>query len=81
MGYGVFIWRNGDKYEGDWVNCLKEGKGHDTFNNGDSYKGEYKKGKFEGYGVYTWADNSYYEGYFVNGMKHGKGHWKKGLDE
>jgi hypothetical protein len=60
---------------------LKEGKGLDTFNNGDSYKGEYKKGKFEGNGVYTWSNGSYYEGNFVNGLKHGRGHWKGSIDD
>merc|ERR1712243_56118 len=26
-GYGVMKWQNGDRYEGDWVGGLREGKG------------------------------------------------------
>jgi len=26
-GYGVMKWQNGDRYEGDWVEGLREGKG------------------------------------------------------
>ncbi|MFO0116502.1 MAG: hypothetical protein ACK521_02410 [bacterium] len=24
-GYGVHQWKNGDRYEGEWRNCLKHG--------------------------------------------------------
>jgi hypothetical protein len=42
----------GDRYEGDWKNCLKDGKGSDTFANGDTHTGTYLKGKFDGKGTY-----------------------------
>ena len=34
--------KNGDKYEGDWKNDIKEGKGIYFFNNGDKYEGDFK---------------------------------------
>jgi hypothetical protein len=43
-GYGKHIWSNGkrlffiklgDQYDGNWLNCLKHGEGHDIFSNGD----------------------------------------------
>ena len=42
VGYGVFTWSTGDKYEGEWESNLKDGKGADFFHNGDTYKGQYK---------------------------------------
>jgi hypothetical protein len=38
---------NGDRYEGDWADCLKHGNGSDFFANGDVYVGEYVKGKYQ----------------------------------
>jgi len=38
-GYGVHVWKNGDKYEGEWYDCLKHGQGTDLFGNGDTYQG------------------------------------------
>lgn len=35
VGYGVFSWAKGDKYEGEWNMSLKHGKGADSFVNGD----------------------------------------------
>jgi len=34
----------GDRYEGEWKNCLKHGNGTDIFSNGDVYIGQYKFG-------------------------------------
>jgi hypothetical protein len=34
----------GDRYEGEWKNCLKHGNGTDIFSNGDTYTGQYYRG-------------------------------------
>jgi len=34
------IYNNGDIYDGNWKNDLKEGKGIMKYNNGDEYNGE-----------------------------------------
>lgn len=48
------------------------------FANGDTYTGEYKKGRPDGWGEYTWDNKATYVGEWKNGLKHGKGHWTKG---
>lgn len=70
-------WKNGDRYEGAWVNCLKHGKGSDLFANQDVYTGTYAFGKPDGSGVYKWKSGSIYSGDFSQGMKHGRGEWRK----
>ena len=38
-------WNNDDRYEGDWKNGLREGKGIYYYNNGDREMGDYLNGK------------------------------------
>ena len=40
--------KNGEKYEGDWKNDNKEGKGILYSNKGNRYEGDFKNGLFEG---------------------------------
>ena len=47
----------GAKYEGEYVNDLKEGQGKYTYGNGDVYKGQWKAGKRHGKGAYTYKEN------------------------
>lgn len=44
-----------------------------SFPNGDTYRGSFKNGLFDGDGVYTYANGDRYEGEFQNDMKSGKG--------
>ena len=61
----MFIFRNGDKTEGLWINGMAKIK----YSNGDRYEGEIKDGSFEkhGKGVLIFKDGSRYEGRWVNG--------------
>lgn len=79
-GYGVHTWINGDRYEGQFKNCLKHGNGTERFKNGDKYSGEYMNGRPEGYGEYHWSNESVYKGSFKNGLRHGKGVWMRSQD-
>merc|ERR1711936_1469283 len=82
-GYGVMKWQNGDRYEGDWVEGLRQGKGKYTckasggkydWNNGDWYEGQWKSGLRHGHGLYVWKEkNEKYEGSWVEGVKDGTG--------
>ena len=55
-GKGVKTWGNGQKYEGDWRDGKKLGKGVETlFDGGRKYDGEWKDGKRHGRGVMTCA--------------------------
>ena len=73
----MHTWLDGDRYEGEWKQCLRHGNGTDFFSNGDVYVGQYCNGKPEGFGQYKWTNGNTYTGEFLNGMKHGKGKWKK----
>ena len=52
-----FFQETGAKYEGEYVNDLKEGQGKYTYGNGDVYKGQWKAGKRHGKGAYTYKEN------------------------
>lgn len=54
--------------------CLnKEGCGHYTFANGESYFGEWRDNKFDGYGLCLWSDGRKYRGMFKEGKRYGFG--------
>ena len=44
----MYKYDNGDKYEGNWKNGLKSGKGSYTYKNGKRYKGNWKNGHKSG---------------------------------
>ncbi|HTB30541.1 MAG TPA: hypothetical protein VK808_00850 [Bacteroidia bacterium] len=44
-----------------------------SYNNGDSYSGQFANGGRNGYGTYRWANGSQYTGYYKNGMRDGPG--------
>ena len=63
----------GDRYEGEWKNNKKEGKGIYYWNNGDKYDGDWRNGKFEGKGIYYYNNGDRYEGDWRNDKFEGKG--------
>jgi hypothetical protein len=71
---------NGDKYDGEFVENVKEGKGIYYYNNGDVYKGEFFEDLKDGYGVYTYKNGDRYEGEFKEDKKdgHGKYYYNNG---
>ena len=48
--FGYMIYTNGSKYEGSWVNDMREGKGTFLMNNGQKYKGEWYRDVIHGIG-------------------------------
>ena len=75
-GYGK-DYRNGAKYEGQFLENKKHGKGKIEFETGDTYEGDFKDNKFNGYGHYKWAKTGYeYIGNYSNGKFHGEGLYK-----
>ena len=40
------LFENGNKFEGEWKNDIREGKGKMNYRNGKIDKGEWKKDKF-----------------------------------
>ena len=49
-GHGIYLYRDGKKYEGEWKNDVPEGSGVETMLNGERYEGEWKEGKKYGKG-------------------------------
>ena len=72
-GKGIMIYKNGDKYDGDWVNGKREGKGIMTYSNGGKYDGEWKNDKRMGEGILIYKNGDKYEGKWTHGYPHGVG--------
>jgi len=52
-GFGTFIYKNNDKYVGNFVNKSRSGQGKYTWASGGVYEGQWLNGKQEGFGTYT----------------------------
>ena len=66
-GKGIYKWPDGNEYEGDYINNIKEGFGEFRWENGKKYKGPYKNGKPHGIGTITMKDGATMEVEFING--------------
>ena len=52
---------------------MEKGIGFYRWDNGDSYFGEWEKGKRTGLGIYVWGRGDYFQGYFKSGHMNGEG--------
>ena len=72
-GQGYCVYKNGDRYEGNWKNDKKEGKGTYYFTQkGDIYKGYFLNDYPNGKGIYYYKNGDRYEGMFKDGKKDGE---------
>ena len=73
-GKGKFVWKNGEKYEGNFENDLRNGFGVYTYSKedaGDYHEGHWKDDKKSGKGKLVFKDGTKQEGIFENGsLKH-----------
>ena len=89
-GQGISI-DGSERYEGTYIQGLKEGYGNFVASNGTRYEGYFKQDKFEGSGVCVWPDGSSFKGGWAcgkpdgiglyttpNGISH-EGIWKNGF--
>ena len=74
--YGIHQWKNGSKYQGQFLNGLFHGKGVYSWSNKKMYDGNWLNGKMNGKGKFIYQDGSIYEGEFVDGKKSGYGVYK-----
>lgn len=65
---------DGSSFEGECdERGIPHGNGKFTNIQGDTYEGQFVKGKFEGNGKITTTDGNRYIGKFVNSLRHGQG--------
>lgn len=72
-GKGRFVYKNGDKYIGEFKNSVPHGRGAYYGVNGSVYKGPFVNGKRQGYGTFIWATGEKYIGEYKNNVRHGEG--------
>lgn len=72
-GQGVYIFVNGDRYEGEFRNGKSNGHGVYTTARHDRYEGEFRDGVLSGRGDATYANGDHYEGDFRDGKRDGNG--------
>jgi len=73
-GYGRYMWKCGDNYEGYWDNGKMQGYGRRIYPNGDCYTGNWARGTRNGFGKLKYQKNGeLYTGEFRNEDRHGFG--------
>lgn len=72
-GFGIYIFTNGQKYEGNFKDDIRTGKGIFTFKSGDVYTGNWDNDKINGFGKLEYKNGEAYEGNWKDGIKTGKG--------
>ncbi len=72
-GEGVFVFVDGDRYEGDFKDGRFNGRGKYRTVDGDTYEGEFKDDAFSGFGTYTYVDGRKYTGEFKDDEFNGHG--------
>jgi len=65
--------KNGESFEGNFVDGARDGDGSYAFANGDSYVGAFKNSVPHGHGLYKYKNGCQYEGQFIAGEKQGQG--------
>ena len=71
-GKGLYEYKSGEKYNGEWLNGKHSGQG--TLTTKDyKYEGEWSNGKPHGQGTETWANGDKYVGEWKDYKFHGKG--------
>jgi len=72
-GHGKLMAPNGDEYEGQWRNNMKDGQGIFLEADGHKYDGQFKENNRHGECTFTYFDGSKYMGSYVKDKKHGQG--------
>ena len=75
---GTYIYADGDKYDGEWKDDRRHGKGTVIYRGADGavvekFEGDWFEGKMHGHGRYVYADSGVYQGQWVDSKMYGKG--------
>ena len=77
-GEGVFSWKDGREYRGNYVRDKKEGYGIFKWSDGRTYEGGWVNGKQHGRATYTNAKGEVKQGTWDQGKR--KGEWIRDED-
>lgn len=72
-GFGSYVWANGLRYDGEWANGKRTGKGHMRFHSGTQYIGDFIGDDRTGQAKMIYNHNESYQGAFLKGELHGEG--------
>ena len=75
-GFAKTEYRNGNLYEGNLLNGIRNGKGKMKFKNGNIYYGKWKSNHIIGDGKMIYNNGDEYNGSWVNNIREGKGSMK-----
>ena len=64
-----YYYKYGQRYEGDMIDSLAEGKGIMFYINGDRYEGDFKNDKPDGKGIYYFKNGDREMGDYSKGKK------------
>jgi|LauGreDrversion4_2_1035121.scaffolds.fasta_scaffold248318_3 hypothetical protein len=64
---GLYIWKDGERYEGEWQDGRFHGQGVKTLPDGTVFDGEWEEGKPVGQGMCKYPDGAKYTGSWLNG--------------
>ena len=64
------IYKNGDRYDGQWYNNKRWGMGSAWYANGDRYDGEWARDVHNYKGSMRYASGDRYEGDWMDNMRH-----------
>lgn len=70
-GTGTYVFKNGAKYSGSFINNLPHGRGAAEYPNGERYEGDMAGGSFNGFGTLYLADGGKVSGYWREGSYQG----------
>ncbi|MFA6947361.1 MAG: hypothetical protein WCQ72_00090, partial [Eubacteriales bacterium] len=73
METGTVTYSNGDIYEGELKNYMKDGDGTLTFSTGDVYTGNFSADNITGTGTFRYSNGDEYEGELLDGKRSGYG--------
>ena len=74
-GTGTMIFSNGDKYDGQWKDGKREGRGEYWWANGITYIGDFTNNYIIGYGLILYADKSWFAGTLINSVPSENGYF------
>ncbi|XP_076676071.1 uncharacterized protein LOC143373072 [Andrena cerasifolii] len=72
-GKGLYVFKNGARYDGEWRHGLKYGQGTFWYPDGTRYEGEWKRDMAHGFGAYYYINGDVYEGSWKRNFRHGMG--------